>query len=263
MKELSVKGKLPWRLGATSYVIPGSVLENVQLLAGKVDNIQILYFESATESHLEHVVEVPVLRELALAHHLTYTVHLPSDIRLGAADPQVRQNGLDEILRIMESLAELEPLCYDLHLHKEEMGEPQWLEYLDLSLASLAKQLAEERSRVAVENIEYPFARIWPLVRDHGFSACLDLGHVLRYQHDWEKTMALLPWARHIHYHSCNDGEDHHAIADAHEAYTASLGNALHDVGFKGVVTLEMYDITRLDTSLHTLAGAWQAFMEE
>jgi len=259
------KKKYPWRLGATSFVIPADLLANVRLLAGLVDDVQLLFFESRARAGLPHPLDVAALQGVAEASGLTYTAHLPGDIRLGAAAGRERQAGIDEIVRL---LAELQPLAvtgFDLHLPLEPgLAEAEWLNNIEWSLAALAARVGEEKRRICVENIDYPLAKIEAVVQRHGFSLCLDLGHLLRYGYDWRSALAeYLPRAGHLHYHGVIAGTDHQAVVKEQTEISAELGETLAARGFAGVVTLEVYDLAKLETSLVELASVWDDYSQE
>jgi sugar phosphate isomerase/epimerase len=252
------KGRL-WRLGATSCVVPADIMANVRVLAPLVDDVQLLFFESAAKSLLPQPLDVQALRDLAEEHGLSYTMHLPTDLALGAASKSERQEGIAEILRLLDQLAPLGPQSFDLHLVREqELPEAAWLENLAASLRELSGALGEEKRLVAVENIEYPYGLVAPLVAEYGFSVCLDLGHLVHYGHDLEEGLGLLPQVRHLHYHGVQDGRDHQTLFDAEQA--RMLGKRLAAAGYDGVVTLEMYSLEKLKGSLALLEEAWQPF---
>ena len=249
-----------WRLGATSCVLPGDIMSNVRVLAPMVDDVQLLFFESAAKSLLPQPLDVQTLREIADQHTLTYTVHLPTDLALGAAVRDVRQEGISEIFRLMSVLAPLGAQSFDLHLAREpDLPEAQWLDNLADGLHELAAALGEEKRLVGVENIEYPYGLVAPLVGEYGFGVCLDLGHLVRYGHDLEAGLELLPRAVHLHYHGVQDGRDHQALSDVEQA--RMLGRRLVEAGYDGVVTLEMYNLASLKGSLVLLDEAWQPFV--
>ena len=253
------KNQQPWRLGATSCVLPADIMANVRALAPLVDDVQLLFFESAAKSLLPQPLDVEELRNLAEEHRLSYTVHLPADLALGAPSRGERQEGIAEILRLMDQLAPLGPQSFDLHLVRESgLPEAPWLDNLAASLRELAGVLGEEKRLVAVENIEYPYSLVAPLVAEYGFSVCLDIGHLVHYGHDLEEGLGLLPQVRHLHYHGVRDGRDHQALVDAEQA--RMLGKRLAEAGYDGVVTLEMYSLEKLKGSLALLADAWQPF---
>lgn len=251
---ISTKHRL-WRLGATSCVLPADIMANVRVLAPMVDDVQLLFFESAGKSLLPQPLDVQELRGLAEEHDLTYTVHLPIDLALGAASMVARQEGIGEILRLMAQLAPLAPQSFDLHLVREpDLPEAAWLDNLAASLHELSGALGEEKRLVAVENIEYPYGLVAPLVAEYGFSVCLDLGHLLRYGHDLEEGLTLLPLVLHLHYHGVQDGRDHQALTDAEQA--RMLIRRLAEAEYDGVVTLEMYSLENLKASLALLDEA-------
>jgi sugar phosphate isomerase/epimerase len=256
---MPLKNRFPWRLGATSCVLPADIMTNVRALAPLVDDIQLLFFESAAKSLLSQPLEVQVLRELAEAHSLSYTVHLPTDLALGAASKAERQEGIGEMLRLMAELASLAPLSFDLHLVREpDVSDGVWLDNLAASLEELSGALGEEKRLVGVENIEYPFGLVAPLVAEYGFGTCLDLGHLVHYGHDLEEGLGLLPQVRHLHYHGVREGKDHQALHDVEQA--RMLGQRLAEAGYDGVVTLEMYSLEKLKASLALLDEVWAGF---
>ena len=251
-----------WRLGATSCVLHADIMTNVRVLAPLVDDVQLLFFESAAKSRLPQPLDVQALRDLAEEHDLSYTVHLPTDLALGAASRVERQEGIAEILRLMAMLAPLAPQSFDLHLAREpDLPEAAWLDNLAASLQELSGALGEEKRLVAVENIEYPYGLVAPLVAEYGLSVCLDLGHLVHYGHDLEEGLALLPRARHLHYHGVQNGRDHQALTDVEQA--RMLVGRLAEAGYDGVVTLEMYRLENLEASLALLDEAEQPFVEK
>ena len=246
---MTVKKRLPWQLGATSCVLPADIMANARALAPLVDDVQLLFFESAAKSRLPQPLDVQVLRELAEEHGLSYTVHLPTDLALGAASKAERQEGIGEVLRLMAQLAPLAPQSFDLHLMREpDLSDGAWRDNLAASLEELSAALGQEKRLVGVENIEYPFGLVAPLVAEYGFGVCLDLGHLVHYGHDLEEGLALLPRVRHLHYHGVRASKDHQALHDAEQA--RMLGLRLAEAGYDRVVTLEMYNLEKLKASL-------------
>ena len=77
----------PFRLGTTSYIIPDDILPNAHFLADKVQDIELVLFEvddgPQSTGNLPSPETVAQLAALAAAHGLTFTVHLPLDLRLG------------------------------------------------------------------------------------------------------------------------------------------------------------------------------------
>lgn len=246
----------PWRLGATSFVLPADIAGNVEYLAPLVDDVQLLFFESADRTLLAQPLDLEFLRQCAETWQLSFTVHLPLDIRLGHAEKGERARGRAEIVRLVEELAPLAPRCFDLHLVQETgLAPEQWQENLAVALTELGRELGDSKKLVAVENIDYPFGLVAPLVAEHGFSFCLDLGHLLHYGHDLEEIPGLLGRAAHVHCHGVRDNRDHQALEDRQQA--EQLGQWLTGAGYRGVVTLEVYSLERLTASLALLDEMW------
>ncbi len=257
----SVKDRYPWRLGAPSYVIPEAVLPNVELLAPLVDDVQLLFFESSSAQGMAHAVPLAALADLAAAHDLTYTIHLPTDLFLGHPDLAVREEGIAEIEHLVALLAPLCPAAFDLHLNRQpEISEAAWQDHLASSLTLLRSRLGSETEKIAIENIDYPFAQIQGLVAAHGFSVCLDFGHVLYYQHEWPPALALAAHAGHIHLHGGRDGRDHRPLGFDQASHLVEVGQVLSRGNFRGVLTLEVYKYDYLRRSCEILAELWQPF---
>ena len=63
------------RIGSTSWMEPGTYYHNAQLLAGKVDFVELLVYTWDEETKALLQREIPLLKNLDIA----YTVHLPTD----------------------------------------------------------------------------------------------------------------------------------------------------------------------------------------
>ncbi len=260
----SIKGRYPWLVGATSFVIPADIVTNVRHLCGKVDAVQLLFFESAANAALEHPVETTELKRIADEYGLSYTVHLPADVRLGSPDAKVRQAGVDEIARLVNELSVLSPKSYDLHVQREDhLPESQWLENVERSFSVLVDRLGAATGMIAIENTDFSFALVEELAADHGFSRCLDLGHILRHGHDLDDAWRAVEKARHIHYHGVENCKDHGAVTPSQTEITVALGKELSRTGYRGVVTLEVYSMADLDASLESLEKAWKTHAKE
>lgn len=246
-----------WRLGATSFVLPADVSDNVLYLADKVDDIQLLFFESPSRSKLPHRLDIELLKKIAGEHGLSYTVHLPLGLALTSPVPSERSEAVGDVCRIVEEVSELAPLCYDLHLdYPEDREKESWLAAIDSSSSLLSRELGSLVSRVAVENINYPFREVRPLVLNHGLAFCLDFGHALYYGDDISGLINDIPRAAHIHYHGVKD-KDHRALTGKERDLTVRIGKGMRACGFEGVFTLEVYDSGDLEKSLLELSEAW------
>ncbi len=109
------------RIGTTSYIIPpDDILPNVRYLADKVDDIELVLFESEEMSNLPDEKTIRELSLLGESHDLSYTVHFPLDIYPGSRDQQERSRFLRTIERIVTLTEPLNPFGYVLHLTPPE-----------------------------------------------------------------------------------------------------------------------------------------------
>src|SRR5574339_1043587 len=106
----------PFRLGTTSYIIPDDILPNAYYLAGKVRDIELILFEvDDGPNNLPSAEVIEQLWRLAQQHDLTYTVHLPLDLKLGE-DGSEQDQSLVKARRVIECTRTLDPWAYVLHL---------------------------------------------------------------------------------------------------------------------------------------------------
>ena len=120
-----------FRVGTTSYILPDDILPNVEYLAPRVDDIQLVLFE--TDEYGSNLPDAALRRRLiaqAQQHNLTYTVHLPLDLRLGDGGAATDLS-LVKARRVIEATRDLHPHAYTLHLDggPADAGSrpPNWL----------------------------------------------------------------------------------------------------------------------------------------
>lgn len=257
--DLPAAPSYPWQLGTTSFVLPAGMEENVRALAGQVDAVQLLFFESKVNSLLDHRVDVDFLATLAAEHELSYTVHLPLDIQFGSPDQKIRQQGIDEVCRLLDELGPLNPKAFDLHLDLDnDLDLRFWQDNVHDSLVQLAARCGEWQDKIGIENIGYDFALVEEEVRAAGFGVCVDFGHRLRYNQ--QTDFWSLPHWRHIHLHGATVGYDHRPFQSEDVDFLQAIGRRLVERDYQGVVTLELYELTAVKASLAVLHEAWQLF---
>ncbi|MDD5309557.1 MAG: cobamide remodeling phosphodiesterase CbiR [Deltaproteobacteria bacterium] len=241
-------GCFPFRLGATSYVVPADVAVNVQALAGKVDDLELVLFESDRLSDMLDDQTIRILTAAAESQDLSYTVHLPLDIRLGHDDETQRQTSVEKCLRVVDRTRILDPFAYVLHLVREREGRRPgndvrgWLDRLDGSIRSILES-GVERSALCVENLDYPLDLVEPLVEEHGLSVCLDVGHLLTRSESVESHLDRhLPRCKVVHLHGVVYGHDHRAVSNLPPSVLESVVKRLSEsTDVLRVVTLEVF----------------------
>ncbi len=246
-----------FRVGVTSYVYPADILPNVERLAGCVDDIELVLFESEQTANLPSPEVVARLAELGHRHNLTYTVHFPTDRKLGSADAAERTAHVAQLRRVITLLAPLPVHGYILHLEGVGPGDSA------ARVAAWQRDVAAELPRLladgpppalfCVESLNYPFDWCAPLLDEFGLSVCADVGHVWRGGGDVPEFLRTwLPRARVIHLHGERDGRDHLPLT---ELVPGRLEQCLEAArGFSGVVTLEVFEYAAARQSIERLA---------
>ncbi len=251
----------PWKLGATSFVIPASVVENVKYLAGLVDDIQLLFFESSWQARLPHKIDTVILAELAKEYGHSYTVHLPLDLQLGCIDSVTRNQSIDEICRIVDVCDVLDPQAYDLHLHREkDLPDDEWCSFCQDSLFLLRDRLGSRWERVCIENIEYDFDVLADVILSVKAKVCVDFGH-LHHQGFTDENYFAAYNIGHVHLHGVSGGCDHQTLCDVDLPFIQRLGQEMVHHGYSNIVTLELYKSESWRMSLIILKRAWADFI--
>lgn len=253
----ALKGKLPFRLATTSYIIPAPILPNLLFLGSHVDEVEVVLFESGHESNLPSPAEIGDMAQVAADLDITFNIHLPSDLFFGDPDATLRGKFEQTALRFFERTLPLDPTRYILHLDSRKAdGSPEedldaWLDRVQGALAHMAEG-GIDLGRVAVENLEYPLERVLPLVEAHGMTFCLDIGHLLRYGYDLRATIErFLGRSPMVHLHGVKRGVDHRGIEWIPYTQWETISRALQS--YDGGVSLEVFSFSDLASSLNRL----------
>jgi sugar phosphate isomerase/epimerase len=253
---------LPFRLGTTSYIIPDDILPNAGFLAGKVQDIQLVLFELDDQSNLPDSALINELNALATQHDMSYTVHLPLDLRL-ADDDDDAHISLVKARRVIESTLGLNPLAYVVHLDgKEERfsTDPavllRWQEQAVKSLREVAGYCGDIK-RLAVENLEnYSPDFNDAAIRASGSSRCVDIGHLWLDGHDPVPYLASrLNETIIMHVHGTGK-RDHQSLQLMPEDKIDNLLRFLIDQNYEGVLTLEIFSESDLITSIQAMEAS-------
>jgi sugar phosphate isomerase/epimerase len=256
----TLKNRFPFRVGTTSYIYPDEILTNVVILCDKIEDIEIVLYESDEISNYPTKREIEELAAIGKSSGLTYTVHLPLDIRLGDSDQQIRQRSVDKCIRAISSTALLAPSAYIVHFQDLPPDHLQaWLENLDLSVQQILDQGVAPRV-LCVETLDYPFHQVEGLLQRRDLSICLDVGHIILYNQPLEHYLQrYLPRCRVIHLHGIRGGRDHRDLGEfpteALSLLFSHLAGTAHSREL--VVTLEIFSERDLETSLAVLEKFW------
>ena len=252
--------RYPFRLGTTSYIIPADILPNVRYLAGKVQDVELLLFEvDDGPSSLPGREQITELISIARDHDLTYTVHLPLDLRL-ADDGSPRHASMTKARRVMDCARDLDPWAYVLHLdgksvrHGATLRDMQrWQERAVQSL-EIVSQWAGGVEKLALENLEgYPLDFYQKVLERIAVSRTVDVGHL--WLDGYEPVVYLqnaLPRTRVIHIHGI-DGRDHKSLAHVPAQWLHAVLDELVRSDYRGVLTVEVFSEDDFLTSVEAI----------
>ena len=238
----------PFRLGTSSYIIPADILPNAHYLAGKVKDIELILFEvDDGPNNLPSPDVIEELAKIAREQDLTFTVHLPLDLKLGD-DGSERDVSLVKAKRVIECTRRLDPWAYVLHLDGRSVKESndaaliaRWQDHSVRAL-EIVSEWASGAEKLAVENLEtYPLDFIQPILDRIPVSRCVDIGHLWLDGHDpIPYLQAALPRTRVIHIHGIAE-RDHRSLAFMPQDKVRAVWDELLHLKYAGVLTLEIF----------------------
>ena len=255
----SLKNTFAFRLGTTSYIIPDDVLPNIAFLADKIDDVELVLFESDELSNIPSPEQVAELRNIARDNNLTYTVHLPLDTWTGSADEAVRLSSIEKIKRVIDRMAPVEPFAYVCHLHGDRRGKNPvndpalWVEQHVKSLTEILTLV--KPSDICIETLDYPFHLVESVVWDLNLSVCLDIGHLIIMEYNVEEHLdKYLDRTRIMHLHGVHEGKDHTDISHVDPALLNMVMERINqDSEPERVCTLEIFSQKHFERSLDVL----------
>jgi Xylose isomerase-like TIM barrel. len=250
----------PFRLGTTSYIIPADILPNARYLAGKVRDIELILFEvDDGPNNLPSSEVIDGLLQIAGQHDLTYTVHLPLDLKLGEAGSQQDQS-LVKAKRVIDCTRGLNPWAYVLHLDGRSVRTStdaglirRWQDQ-SVGALELVAEWTGDAEKLAVENLEtYPLDFIQPVLDRIPVSRCVDIGHLWLDHHDpIPYLQAALVRTRVIHIHGIAE-RDHRSLAFMPQEKVSQVWDELIRTNYKGVLTLEIFSEEDFISSLEVI----------
>jgi sugar phosphate isomerase/epimerase len=265
---MSCKERFPFRFGTSSYIIPADIIPNVEYLCDKVDDIELVLFESDEFSNLPSSEDIRKLAELAEKYRLTYSVHLPLDSYLGSPDAAVRKQSVGKCLRIIELTQNLPKSAFVMHFESgtgvdinafSPSEKSCFIDALKESLQMLLEGCSEPASLFCAENLNYPLELVWPVIEEFGLSVTLDIGHLEFYGFPTERYLErYLVRAKVLHMHGTVDGRDHNSLAFMKpESLDLVMAHLAKNPDKKRVFTLEIFSESDFDTS----CAAMQRFL--
>ncbi len=218
----SCKQSFPFRFGTTSYIIPADIMPNVEFLRDRVDDIELVLFESDEYSNLPPDADILSLSSVAAGSGLTFSVHLPLDVYFGNESREERRRSVGKCLRIIELCRPLPKSAYVMHFESgpgvdiNRFGSAEKLRFVDNireSVSELLEKSGECADQFCAENLNYPFELVWPAVEELGLSVTLDVGHLEFYGFPVESHLErYFHRTRVLHMHGTKEGRDHNSL---------------------------------------------------
>jgi sugar phosphate isomerase/epimerase len=264
-----LKGKFPFRLGTTSYIYPGEILPNVELLADILDEIQLLLFEGNSYSNIPAPETIRELKRLCAQSRLTLSIHLPLDAYPGHEDEIIRKRSVDMIRRIYDVGVALECGYFIFHYPNKNPGganfanRQRWHSQLRKSTEELLSSGIPPKS-LCVENLAYPFGWVVDLIDTFGLAKCIDIGHLRVNRFPLKPHLRRhLPQTRVIHLHGLKKGVDHHGLSRHDLRSIRLLLSEIKRINYCGSLILEVFRLDHLLESLETWKEEWAQWNPE
>lgn len=262
----SYKGVFPFSIGTTSFIYPDDYVPNVKMLGPYLESIELLLFESNYTGALPTKQVIKELASLAKDFNLTYNVHLPTDISISNRDPQQQRIAVETIIRVAERVAPLSPTTLTLHVPYDEtsLDEDDIKSWQERVIQNLANILANGTPShlISIENLDYPFDILDPILSELDLSVCLDCGHLMLHGDDiltffntYAAKIAI------IHLYGIAKNHFHEALDQLPEKRMAPIMRLL--AKFDGVVSLEVFSYAHLDASLKFMDNCWRHQQEK
>ena len=231
------------------------------MLGSYLDEIEILIFDSVSESDFPSAEDINQMVALADEYHLTYNIHLPIDISLGSPHADLRRRAVDIMIQTIELTEPLNPTARILHLPLDVASMDQteinhWRQRLEKSVEALILDGISGQS-LSVETLDYPLEWVRPIIETFDLAVCIDVGHLLGQGIDWKSEVRK--WAHRtntIHLHGILDDRDHCGLDALSESVFTEILAALKS--FTGTVSVEVFCFDDLQTSLMCLERYWQ-----
>jgi sugar phosphate isomerase/epimerase len=254
-----------FRLGTTSFIYRAGWRENVARLAGRVDDVELLFFDAARPEDLPGSEELAALRALCDVHALSYSAHTPLDASLASENESVRRDSVAATLRVIEATRSLDVHAYVLHVYlgdcEHDPRRPSDLDaWRERAARSIEELLARGASadKLCIESLDYDLELLAPVLDRFALPVALDVGHMHRDGHMLASAVdRWLPRTKLLQWHGTDPSDrDHRSLAHYPEAEARWLLRTLCERDFGGVLTLEVFREDDFETSL-ALVRRW------
>jgi sugar phosphate isomerase/epimerase len=257
------KNKFPFRIGCTSYVLPDSILPNVELMSDFVDDIELLFFESFSRSNPLDESVLNNLNSISVKKNLSYSIHCPVDCNGGSIDSTERTTFVEQMKLIVDKTRFMNISGYIVHfdgigLNSSEEEIAVWNENVSEVCNKISTIKNLDLSKICIENLKYRPQLNNDVVNRFGFSLCLDMGHMWLNNHDWKSAAAsMISQTKVIHLHGIFENKDHLSLTmHDQDVLSAFIKTVLNN--YREVLTIELFNKNAVFESLECLRNLWE-----
>jgi len=208
--------------------------------------------------------QIKRLKEIKDEYNITYSAHLPFlSIDLGGPNKFIREGSVNALKDAYNSILELEDDIDVFVLHPTGETVADVIEFIEIpqikeitselfsgyaiqSIESFIEETNIKRSKIAIENIVFPFEATIKIIKKLKTKLCLDTAHFLggfSGNHDLlEITEKYLDITAEIHLQDYNDESlfsDHSALGTG-KNFPPEFLNIIHQKNFDGPVVFEL-----------------------
>jgi sugar phosphate isomerase/epimerase len=256
-----------------------NLLENVYLLAGLVDHVEIVLFYTPTLHNFPSAGEVKALKKLGADEDVSFSVHLPAYLEIAARDRQKREESVQLAIDLIHILDELNPMHHVLHIpftpptltpvpglyftikHRDRFVD--WKQRTEESLETIQLRVGQG-NKILAENINYSPMFLECFLKPGSCEFCLDLGHLLLGRENVvEVTKQFLSVTREVHLHGVRGFQEHLSLAVLPEPQVNEWIRLFAEASFSGVVNLEVFSPADLEASMDLLSQACNALPKD
>ncbi|NHK32616.1 MAG: sugar phosphate isomerase/epimerase [Asgard group archaeon] len=139
--------------------------------------------------------EIEQMVELKKKEKISFSIHFPLwGMEPAAFNEHIRDASIAAFIDCIELTKPLDPICWVIHptgtltVEFLNMNLPdiakgfivdQFCSYVEESIEKLLDKTNISPEKIAIENIEFPFETMEPIIEEYGLSICFDTGHLL------------------------------------------------------------------------------------
>jgi hypothetical protein len=218
-----------FKLATTSFIIKDTRINNAIFLCNKIDELELLYFDSKNIYDIPNDFEINQLKKIPI----NYNIHMPTDIDL------TEEINWEKMVLFARKLKILKPSTYTIHPIDNKNF------YYGL------EKFAALFSPVSIENLNNNL-NIFKIIKNTNIDICFDLGHAILYNLNIKNFLKEYEnKITHIHLHGVFKNIDHKSI----NYLDRKLLRYIIDFAISKKVTLciEVFNEKDFCSSLHTL----------